>query len=51
VHSASAGVDNVLFPALIESPVPVTNSRGLYSDSLAEFVMGAVLFLPRTSPA
>jgi phosphoglycerate dehydrogenase-like enzyme len=47
VHSASAGVDNVLFPALIESPVPVTNSRGLYSDSLAEFVMGAVLFFAK----
>ncbi|MGC8795364.1 MAG: D-2-hydroxyacid dehydrogenase, partial [Bryobacteraceae bacterium] len=47
VHSASAGVENVLFDALIESPVPVTNSRGLYSDSLAEFVLGAVLFFAK----
>lgn len=47
VHSASAGVENVLFPALIESPVPVTNSRGLYSDALAEFVMAAVLFFAK----
>ncbi len=47
VHSASAGVENVLFPALIESDVPVTNGRGLYSDSLAEFVLGAVLFFAK----
>ncbi len=47
VHSASAGVENVLFPELIQSDVPVTNGRGLYSDSLAEFVLGAVLFFAK----
>lgn len=47
VHSASAGVENVLLPELVESAVPVTNGRGLYSDSLAEFVLGAVLFFAK----
>jgi len=47
VHSASAGVENVLFPALVESGVPVTNSRGLYSDSLGEFALGAILFFAK----
>src|SRR3954470_10498646 len=27
VHSRSAGLDTVLFPELIESPVPLTNGR------------------------
>src|SRR5712692_11372062 len=29
IHSRAAGLDNLWFPALIESPVPVTNSRGI----------------------
>src|SRR6266849_4205699 len=38
VHSRSAGLDGVLFPALVESPVPLTNGSGVFSHSLAEFV-------------
>jgi phosphoglycerate dehydrogenase-like enzyme len=45
VHSMSAGVENTLFPELIESPVPLTNARGVFSRSLAEFViLGALYF-------
>jgi len=47
VHSSSAGVENVLFPALIASPAVLTNSRGLFSRSLAEFVMAAILFFAK----
>jgi phosphoglycerate dehydrogenase-like enzyme len=47
VHSMAAGLDNLLFAALIESPVPLTNSRGVFSQSLGEFVMGAVLFFAK----
>jgi phosphoglycerate dehydrogenase-like enzyme len=43
VHSSSAGVENVLFPALVESLVPLTNARGVYSESLGEFVIAAML--------
>jgi phosphoglycerate dehydrogenase-like enzyme len=44
VHTLSAGVDKVLFPELIESPVPLTNGRGAFKDGLAEFAMAAMLF-------
>ncbi len=45
VHSMSAGVENTLFPELIASPVPLTNARGVFSRSLAEFViLGALYF-------
>jgi len=47
VHSLTAGVENVLFPELIASPVPLTNSRGVFSRSLAEFVIGAALFFAK----
>jgi phosphoglycerate dehydrogenase-like enzyme len=47
VHSRSAGVEGLLFPALVESPVVLTNARGAYSRSLAEWVMAAVLFFAK----
>jgi phosphoglycerate dehydrogenase-like enzyme len=47
VHSRSAGLDGLLFPALVESAVPLTNARGVYSASLAEFVIAAVLFFAK----
>ena len=47
VHTISAGVDHVLFPALVESSLPLTNSRGVYSSSLGEFCMAAVLFFAK----
>lgn len=46
-HSRSAGLDGVLFPELVESPVPLTNARGVFSESLAEFVLGAALFFAK----
>ena len=47
VHSKSAGLDTVLFPELIESPVPLTNGRGVFSQSLGEFVVGAVVYFAK----
>ena len=47
VHSRSAGLDDVLFPELVESPVPLTNARGVFSEVLAEFAIGAVLFFAK----
>ena len=44
IHSMSAGVEKVLFPALIASPVPVTNARGVFKRSLAEFVVLGMLY-------
>jgi len=44
VHSLSAGVENILFPALVESTVPLTNSRGVFKRPLAEFAVLGMLF-------
>jgi phosphoglycerate dehydrogenase-like enzyme len=43
LHMASAGVDPVLFPGLRESDVLLTNSRGVFDDSIAEYVLGVIL--------
>lgn len=47
VHSRAAGLDTVLFPALIESEVPLTNGRGVFSQSLGEFALGAILYFAK----
>jgi phosphoglycerate dehydrogenase-like enzyme len=47
VHSCSAGVEGLLFPALVHAPVVLTNSRGAYSRSLAEWSLAAVLFFAK----
>lgn len=48
VHSLSAGVENLLFPELVASEVPVTNARGVFKRPLAEFaVLGMLYFYKR----
>ena len=47
VHTRSAGLDNILFPELVESPVPLTNGSGVYSAPLGEFAMAAILFFAK----
>ena len=47
VHSRAAGLDTVLFPELIESPVPLTNGSGVFSHALGEFFLGAALFFAK----
>ncbi len=47
IHSTAAGVGGVLFPALIESDVVLTNSRGLHADSMAEHAIGLMLSFTR----
>lgn len=43
VHVAAAGVDKLLFDALVESDVTVTNARGVFDRPIAEFVLAVVL--------
>ncbi|MQA84598.1 MAG: D-2-hydroxyacid dehydrogenase [Streptosporangiales bacterium] len=43
VHTASAGVDRLLFPGLVGSDVVVTNSRGVFEQAIAEYVLGCIL--------
>jgi phosphoglycerate dehydrogenase-like enzyme len=47
VHSRSAGLDSVLFPELIASEVPLTNGRGVFSQSLGEFALAAILYFAK----
>lgn len=50
VHSRAAGLDSLLFPALVDSDVVLTNGRGVFSLSLAEFAIGALLYFARDFP-
>ncbi len=44
VHSLSAGVEKLLIPEFAHSPVPLTNARGVFKRSLAEFVVLGMLY-------
>jgi phosphoglycerate dehydrogenase-like enzyme len=50
VHIAAAGVDPVLFPELVRSPVVLTNSRGVFDRPIAEYVLGLVLAFAKDLP-
>src|SRR5271155_4249683 len=43
VHNLSAGVEHVLSPEIIASPVPLTNGRGVFRRPLAEWAVSAML--------
>ncbi|PYX32627.1 MAG: hydroxyacid dehydrogenase [Acidobacteria bacterium] len=47
VHSRSAGLDKSLFPELIESSVVLTNGSGVFSSSLGEFALAAILYFAK----
>jgi phosphoglycerate dehydrogenase-like enzyme len=50
IQTASAGVDALLFPELVESHVVVTNARGIFDRAIAEFVLGAMLAFAKGLP-
>ncbi len=50
VHTASAGVDRLTFPGLLESEVTLTNSRGVFDRPMAEYVLGLVLAMAKDLP-
>lgn len=47
VHNRSAGLDNILFPEIIASAVPLTNGSGVFSPSLGEFALAAILYFAK----
>jgi phosphoglycerate dehydrogenase-like enzyme len=47
VHARPAGLEQTLFPELVESPVQLTNGRGVFSDALGEFAIAAALFFAK----
>ncbi len=50
VHWGGAGVDAALFPALRESSIPLTSSRGVFDQAMAEYVAGLVVALAKRLP-
>ena len=50
IQAASTGVEHIVFSSMKNHPVVLTNSRGAYSSSLAEFVMFCVLYFAKAFP-
>jgi phosphoglycerate dehydrogenase-like enzyme len=47
VQSPTASLEHYLFPELVAHPLVLTNMRGLYSDVIAEHVLGMMLAFTR----
>ena len=47
IHSASAGIEESLYPELVASDVTLTNSTGLHSICIPEHIVGQMLVLAR----
>jgi len=50
IHSPAAGIGGMLFPALVDSNVVMTNSRGISGITIAEHVVAVTLALFRHLP-
>ena len=51
IHAAGVGVDWALFPELIDSDVVVTNCRGVFDDTMPEYVLALLLALVKDLPS
>ena len=47
IQTPMAGLEHYMFPELIESDVTLSNMQGIYSDSIADHVMGYILMFAR----
>lgn len=47
IHSRSAGLEQMLFPELVAGTVIVTNGSGVFSPSLGEFALAAILYFAK----
>jgi len=47
IHGRFAGLDHVASPELVGLTVPFTNGRGVFSQSLGEFVLGGMLYFAK----
>ena len=50
IHATSAGVDALMFPDLIKSDVTVTNARGIFDRTIAEYVLCTILMFAKDFP-
>jgi phosphoglycerate dehydrogenase-like enzyme len=44
IHRCAAGVDTLLFPALAESDIKLSNARGIFDHAMAEYVLAYMLY-------
>lgn len=47
IHSPAAGVGGMLYPEMLQSPVVITNSRGMAADTIAEHAIAVTLVMFR----
>jgi len=47
IHSRSVGLERTLFPELVSSDVTLTNGRTVFSPSLGEFALAAILYFAK----
>lgn len=47
IQAAWAGVDELLFPELVESNVVLTNARGVFDEAMAEYAAGLMLLFAK----
>jgi phosphoglycerate dehydrogenase-like enzyme len=50
MHSRFAGLDRLLFPELVASPIPLTNGQGIFSEPLGEFALAMMLYFAKDFP-
>ena len=50
IHATSAGVDALMFPDLINGDVVVTNARGIFDRTIAEYVLCTILMFSKDFP-
>ncbi|WP_148862000.1 D-2-hydroxyacid dehydrogenase [Marinobacter fonticola] len=50
IHATSAGVDALMFPALTDGPVTVTNAQGIFDRTIAEYVLCTILMFSKDFP-
>ena len=51
IHSVTAGVDHILCPEIVQNDeIILTNAKGVFSSSLAEYVMTACLYFAKNVP-
>jgi len=50
IHSPAAGVGGMLFPEMRDSPIVITNSKGMSAETIAEHVLAVTLAIFRRLP-
>ncbi|MBL8221390.1 MAG: D-2-hydroxyacid dehydrogenase [Bryobacterales bacterium] len=47
LHSFAAGLESILFPELVASPILMSNAKGVFGPSLGEFVITSALYFAK----